>query len=135
MVEIKKKQIPEGRRFTSETARAMGSKGGKRSQAVQRFARTFREAAMKALDEVKQSKDKQGNMVDYVAREEIVNSLIRESIKGNVRAAELLMKVAGESPTEKLEVTGAGGKDLFTSKTDTELKSTLDALMEKLGKC
>lgn len=107
------------------------SLGGQKAKAVNAFAKTFKEAAIKALDEVKYNKV--GAQV--VAREMIVGSLIKESLKGNVRAAELLMKVAGEAPVDKHEVTGADGQDLFANRSDAELKGMLNDLMQKLGKC
>ena len=95
-------------RFTKENAAEMGARGGKASGRTRRFAKSFKEAAeaeMKVTAETRSGEKING-------REAIVKSLVREATKGNVRAAELLLKILEEFPADKHEVTGAEGKPL-----------------------
>lgn len=117
-----------GRQFTRENAAEMGRRGGKASGNKRKFAKTFKEAALASLKKVAETKN--GDLKN--AREAIADALIREAIKGNTRAAELLMSIVGESPTKKMEITGKDGRDLMPAKTLTkeEAKELFDKLNE-----
>lgn len=113
-----------------EEARLIRQKGGKERVRRARFAKDFREAFMKAVDKQIIVKGKK-----TTPREQLAEAAIAEGMSGNVKAIELIIKALGEALVERHELTGADGKDLFANKTDDELKSTLNELMNKLGKC
>ena len=95
--------------FTKDNASEMGAKGGKASGRSRRFAKSFKEAAEAEMKVTTQTKA--GDKIN--GREAVVKALVREAVKGNVRAAELLLKIVGEFPADKHELTGAEGKPLM----------------------
>lgn len=86
-------RTPEQR---SEYARKAGQASGR----ARRFAKTFKEAAMKALEQ----KAKNGKGEDINGREAIINSLMAQAVKGNIKAAQIMIELVGEAPIKKMEV-------------------------------
>ena len=75
---------------TPEEARENGRKGGKKSGEVRRARKTFREDLIKALG-------------DEETQKKVLNALINQCKKGNVRAFEILRDTIGEKPKEVIE--------------------------------
>ena len=84
--------------FTSANAAEMGRKGGRKKG----FAKSFREAAEAELKKKKVTQ--KGEVVN--GREAIMMSLAKEAMKGNVKAIEMMLKIVGENPVERLELSG-----------------------------
>lgn len=119
---------------TKEEARERGKKGGKASGISRRLAATFREAALNVLDEEKSLKDEAGKVVGKTnGREALMNVLMRQAVKGNIKAIEMLLKISGEGVAEKIEISGKDGSDLFKGLTNKELEDKVKELNRKLG--
>jgi hypothetical protein len=68
--------------------------------------------------------------VPMPTRQNIVQALLRQASKGNIHAIrEVFDRVEGKV-SQSMELTGAGGKDLFENMTDEELKAKM-AQLEK----
>lgn len=88
--------LKKGRRFNEETAR----KAGQKSQEVQAETKVFTEAFRKACME-------HPEMINKAAM-----TILNMAAHGNIKACELVMKVMGEDPAQKVELTGVGGGPL-----------------------
>lgn len=88
------------RRLTTEQAREIGSKGGKRSAEVRRQKRDLRLALEILLE--KDFKDRSGNKVS--GAEAITAKLFERAMKGDVRAFETLRDTVGQKPVEKVMI-------------------------------
>lgn len=95
--------------FTSENAAENGRKGGLSSGRTRRFAKTFKEALERESE--KKVVTKAGDKINGF--EALAGSLYREAMKGNTRAAELVIKIMNQMPADKHEVTGADGAALI----------------------
>ena len=93
---------------TSEQARKNGSLGGKTRAKNAERQKTFAEYAKIAL--ATKTTDVKGNEIDY--KSGIVLRLVKKALGGDTRSMELLMKLVDEMPSEKTEITGAGGVPL-----------------------
>lgn len=87
-------------RFTKENAKEMSERGREKSIRTRRFAKTFREAAEALLKNHMPARD--GKEVN--GREAMMAMLLKEALKGRVQAIELMLKIAGEYPVEKVQV-------------------------------
>lgn len=87
-------------RFTKENAAEMSARGREKSARTRRFAKTFREAADALLKEHVSSRDGK----ELNGREAMMAMLMREALKGKVQAIELMLKIAGEYPADKVQV-------------------------------
>ena len=74
-------------------------KGGKRSGEVRRARKTLREELLALLS--KDIKDESGNSIN--AQVAMSTSLIKEALKGNTKAFELVRDTIGEKPVDKVE--------------------------------
>lgn len=90
---------------TSEQARKNGSLGGKTRAENAERQKTFAEYAKIAL--ATKTTDIKGNEIDY--KSGIILRLVKKSLGGDTKSTELLMKLVGEMPSEKTEITGANG--------------------------
>lgn len=84
------KPIKKGQ-LTSEEAKRRGSKGGKKSAEVRKARKTFSEDLLEALN-------------DGETQKKVLNALLTQCKKGNVRAFEILRDTIGEKPIDRQEV-------------------------------
>lgn len=85
--------------LTESEQRAIRSKGGKKSAEVRRARKTLREELLSLLSE--DIKDKNGKSVNTQVA--MSSSLIKEALKGNTKAFELVRDTIGEKPVDKVE--------------------------------
>lgn len=89
--------------FTSEQSREEaaknGKKGGIKSGEVRRARRTLKEELLFLLE--------QGD-----TQEKVNLAMIKQALKGNVKAYALIRDTIGEKPVEKQEITGKDGTPL-----------------------
>lgn len=85
------------KRLSSDEARENGRKGGIKSGVVRRERKMLKEELLYLLE--------QGN-----TQEKISLALIKQALKGNVKAFETIRDTIGEKPTDKQEITGANGE-------------------------
>ncbi len=88
--------LQKGRRFSGETAR----KAALKSQEVQAETKVFTEAFRKACAE----------RPELIAK--TATTILNMAAHGNIKACELVMKIMGEDPAKKLEVSGAANGPL-----------------------
>lgn len=93
--------------FTSNQSREEavknGRKGGIKSGEVRRERKALKEELLYLLE--------QGN-----TQEKVSLALIKQALKGNVKAFEIIRDTIGEKPTDKQEITGANGEPLGIKK-------------------
>ena len=93
--------LPEGRPWkTREEASEAGKKGGKRSGQVRRERKTLREELLRLLNEKVPGKDG----TERPAQEAISTALMKQAMKGNIRAFEIIRDTIGEKPVENVNV-------------------------------
>jgi len=85
--------------LTEKEQREIRSKGGKKSGEVRRARKTLREELIALLSEDIQ--DKNGNTVNTQIA--MSSSLIKQALKGNTKAFELVRDTIGEKPVDKVE--------------------------------
>lgn len=83
--------------LSSEEAKEMGSKGGKRSAEVRQARKTFNKSLIEALE-------KNGT------QDSIVKAIIKQAKLGNIKAFEVIRDTIGEKPKEKVEINPAINK-------------------------
>jgi len=107
-------------RFTSGgQAAENGRKGGKKSQEVQRERREFEDFLRIALSKTSDSSKPMTDLEDLpsLSKEDIMNSnlpveqkwvlaIVKDLVHGDVRTTELVLKVLGQMPTNKVELSG-----------------------------
>lgn len=93
---------------TSEEARKNGSLGGKRSAESKRELATFKHYLEIALS--KTVKDKYGEEHSY--KEIGAIRTAEKYAQGDQKAQELVLKIMGEMPSDKTEITGINGTPL-----------------------
>lgn len=81
--------IPNSQR-SPEELRENGRKGGIRSGQVRSARKTFKEELIKALSDEQKQK-------------EIVDAIMKEAKKGNIKAFEVIRDTIGEKPKEQVE--------------------------------
>lgn len=86
-----------------EEAREKGKKGGIKSGEVRRERKALKEELLCLLE--------QGN-----TQEKISLALIKQALKGNVKAFALIRDTIGEKPIDKQEISGANGAPLAVKK-------------------
>lgn len=92
------KPIKKGQ-LSSEEAKKRGSNGGKKSGEVRRARKTLREDLLVMLS----TGDTQ---------ERVNLALIKQALKGNVKAFAILRDTIGEAPVTKQEITGIDGSPI-----------------------
>lgn len=85
--------------FSSNEARENGKKGGIKSGEVRRERKALKEELLCLLE--------QGE-----TQQKISFALIKQALKGNVKAFAMIRDTIGEKPIEKQEITGANGAPL-----------------------
>ena len=97
-----KKIIPKGKPFNERTAeelRQITSKGGKNSGEARREKRALRDTLQELL-----SLDYDVDGTKMGGSEATSIALIKQALKGNVKAYEVIRDTIGEKPTEKVNI-------------------------------
>ena len=116
---------------SKEEAAKSGRMGGIASGKARRERKTAREFAEAALNAEVTDKST-GKKV--VVKDVIVQKLIARAVQDNdLNTVKYIFELIGEAPSQKVEVTGKDGKDLFTGKTDEELDKEIAELQRKLN--
>lgn len=107
------KEDIERYQFTSEQSRTKaaenGRKGGIASGIAKRERQTAQAVARAILDEMLHAKDGSEVTIRYA----MLRKAAEKAYKGDLRAMETLVKISGEMPAEKREVTGKDGAPLM----------------------
>lgn len=118
-------------RFTAENARKMQARGAevrREKSAERKSAKEFAQMALNA-----EVKDKAtGKMV--VVKDAIIQGVVAKAIQEkDLAAIKYLFDLTGESPAQRMEITGAEGKDLIPQRplTKEELKELHRKLEEE----
>ena len=88
--------IPTNKRSKAE-ARELGRKGGKASGEARRRSKTFREAALAALQVEQDFNLPNGEKLHATARDGVVLGMLQAAQRGNPKAAKWLADILGES--------------------------------------
>lgn len=112
-----------------EEAKKNGKKGGIASGKARLAKKTAREYAIAALEGVVKGKDGTKTTVKDVMIQKLIAKAVSES---DLNAIKYIVELIGESASQKIEVTGKDGKDLFKNKTDEELEAEIAELRRKL---
>lgn len=99
MAEKSKNLKPFSSNQSREEAVKNGKKGGIKSGEVRRARKTLKEDLLFLLE--------QGD-----TQEKISVAMIKQALKGNVKAFAMIRDTIGEKPVEKQEITGANGTPL-----------------------
>lgn len=95
---------------SSDEARKNGKKGGIASGKARLAKKTAREYAIAALEGV--TKDKEGKSITI--KDVMIQKLIAKAVsEADLNAIKYIVELIGESPSQKIEVTGKDGKDLL----------------------
>lgn len=93
--------LPEGNTWEAgEEAREAGRKGGIRSGQVRRERKTLREDLLRLLNEEVTGK----NGETRPAQDAVVTAILKQAMKGNTRAFEIIRDTIGEKPVETVNV-------------------------------
>lgn len=90
---------------TSETAKALGRKGGVASGKSRRKWKEFRK-----LFEIALTSKMEG--VDHTTAEGIVLAMIQKALAGDVQAFKEIRDTMGEKPTDRQELSGKDGEEI-----------------------
>lgn len=93
---------------TSEEAAKNGRKGGIESGKKKRELKKFKEYLDIALQKV--VKDREGN--EHTYKEVGAVKLAEKYVQGDLKAQELVLKICGEMPSDKTEITAGDGSSL-----------------------
>ena len=93
------KKMPEGRPFTTETAKECGHNGGKASGEAKRKKKLLKDC----LNELLASELTDKNGVTKTGSEMLAATLMKKAMKGDVKAFEVIRDTAGEKPVDKVE--------------------------------
>ena len=93
------KKMPEGRPFTTETAKECGHNGGKASGEAKRKKKLLKDC----LNELLASELIDKNGVTRTGSEMLAATLMKKAMKGDVKAFEVIRDTAGEKPVDKVE--------------------------------
>lgn len=88
---------------TPEERKKLAQKAGKKSGEVRRARKNLKQELLLLLEQ----DDTQGK---------VVLALIKQAMKGNVKAFGMIRDTIGEMPTQKQEITGANGAPLAVKK-------------------
>ena len=111
---------------SEEEARTKGKKGGIASGKARLAKKTAREYAIAALEGV--TKDKEGKSITI--KDVMIQKLIAKAVsEADLNAIKYIVELIGESPSQKIEVTGKNGKDLINHDVSKEEAKKLIAEM------
>lgn len=115
-------------KFTAENARKMQARGAevrREKSAERKSAKEFAQMALNAEVTDKSTGKK------VIVKDAIIQKLVAKAIQENdLQTVKYLFELTGESPSQKMEITGAEGKDLIPSKplSKKEIKELLEEL-------
>lgn len=115
-------------KFTAENARKMQARGAevrREKSAERKSAKEFAQMALNAEVTDKSTGKK------VIVKDAIIQRLVAKAIQENdLQTVKYVFELAGESPSQKMEITGAEGKDLISSKplSKKEIKELLEEL-------
>lgn len=115
-------------KFTAENARKMQARGAevrREKSAERKSAKEFAQMALNAEVTDKSTGKK------VIVKDAIIQKLVAKAIQENdLQTVKYLFELIGESPSQKMEITGADGKDLIPSKplSKKEIKDLLEEL-------
>lgn len=99
---------PNSERTPTER-KELARKAGKASGKARLAKKTAREYAIAALEAT--TKDNEGKLITL--KDVMIQKVIAKAIKeGDLNAVKYIVELIGESPSQKIEVTGKDGKDL-----------------------
>lgn len=116
---------------SSVEARKNGKKGGIASGKARLAKKTAREYAIAALEGV--TKDKDGKSITI--KDVMIQKLIAKAVsEADLNAIKYIVELIGESPSQKIEVTGKDGKDLINQDVSrAEAKKLIAELSAEFG--
>lgn len=115
-------------KFTAENARKMQARGAevrREKSAERKSAKEFAQMALNAEVTDKSTGKK------VIVKDAIIQKLVAKAIQENdLQTVKYLFELIGENPSQKMEITGADGKDLIPSKplSKKEIKDLLEEL-------
>lgn len=116
---------PQNKRTKSEQ-REIAKKGGIASGKARLAKKTAREYAIAALEAT--TKDNEGKLITL--KDVMIQKVIAKAIKdSDLNAVKYIVELIGESPSQKIEVTGKDGKDLINHEVSKEEAKKLIAEM------
>lgn len=100
--------------FTSEERRANGRKGAAKTNNKIKQRKLIRDIVLEALDSPQWNAD---HTECKTLREIIfgVTLMRKAGQEGDIKAMEMLLRISGEMPSERMELTGKDGRDILTS--------------------
>lgn len=112
-------------------AREKGKKGGIASGKARLAKKTAREYAIAALEGV--TKDKEGKSITI--KDVMIQKLIAKAVsEADLNAIKYIVELIGESPSQKIEVTGKDGKDLLQKDlSKDEAKALIEEMSAEFG--
>lgn len=125
--ELKQKSENDGR-FTAENARKMQARGAevrREKSAERKSAKEFAQMALNAEVTDKSTGKK------VIVKDAIIQGVVAKAIQEkDLAAIKYLFELTGESPAQRMEITGAEGKDLIPSKplSKKEIRDLLEEL-------
>lgn len=93
---------------TESERREIAKKGGKASGEARRERKAMRELMQSTLD----TNIKAGDEM-IPAREAMLLKLMQSALEGDLASVKYIIELIGEAPSQKVEVTGKDGKDLY----------------------
>lgn len=115
-------------RFTAENARKMQARGAearREKSAERKSAKEFAQMALNAEVTDKSTGKK------VIVKDAIIQKLVAKAIQENdLATVKYLFELIGENPSQKMEITGAEGKDLIPHKPLS--KKEIDKLLREL---
>ena len=111
---------------SSDEARKNGKKGGIASGKARREKKTAREYAIAALEATTKGKDGKTITIKDVMIQKLIAKAVSEA---DLNAIKYIVELIGESPSQKIEVTGKNGKDLINHDVSKEEAKKLIAEM------
>lgn len=127
-------------KFTSnqsrEEAKKNGRKGGIASGIAKRERQTSQQVARAILDEILHAKDGSEVTIRYA----MLRKAAEKAYKGDLKAIDTLIKISGEMPAERKEITGKDGAPLVSTEynlgdlTEAQLLDLADSLQDAQAK-
>lgn len=127
-------------KFTSnqsrEEAKKNGRKGGIASGIAKRERQTAQQVARAILDEILHAKDGSEVTIRYA----MLRKAAEKAYKGDLKAIDTLIKISGEMPAERKEITGKDGAPLVSTDynlgdlTEAQLLDLADSLQDAQAK-
>lgn len=116
--------IPQSKR-TKDEQREIARKGGKASGKARREKKTAREYAIAVLEGYVKDKD-------ITLKDAMMQKLIQRAITDtDLNAIKYILELIGESPAQRIEVTGKDGKDIIQKDLSRE---EAKELVKEMGK-